>query len=242
MSSLTIVLITGVSSGIGNGILQIYLGRPNHTVVGSVRNKSSPAAQELQKLPTAAGTPPGDPAEAVKQMEAAGIDHLDVVIANAGGLRATVAPLDSVTAEDVNETFQINALGPLMLFQAVRPLLQKSQATPKWISVSSALGSVGFMPSYHSHLAPAYGISKAGLNWITVAAHCANPWLVAFCVNPGMVQSGPGNRNAQALGLEKAPITIQQATDAILGLVDNATRETTSAKFFQAMTGQEIPW
>lgn len=31
-----------------------------------------------------------------------------------------------------------------------------------------------------------------------------------------LVQTVPGNRNAQALGLEKAPFTIQQATDGIL--------------------------
>jgi norsolorinic acid ketoreductase len=181
--------------GIGKTILQAYLGRPNHIVIGSVRDKTSARAQELQGLPVAAGTrlllvkiestAAGDPAEAVKEIEAAGVDHLDVVIANAGGLREVIAPLESVTADDVTETFQVNAPGPLLLFQAVRPLLQKSTATPKWISVSSALGSIGFMPNYHSHYAPAYGISKAALNWITMAAHCGNSWLVAFCVNPG---------------------------------------------------------
>ena len=184
-----------MDKGIGKCLLQIYLGRPNHTVIGSVRDKTSQLAQELETLPTASGTrlilmkiestAPGDPAEAVKDMEAAGIDHIDVVIANAGGLREIVAPLDSVTAEDITETFQTNALGPLLLFQAVRPLLQKSQAAPKWISISSAIGSIGLMPTYHSHLAPAYGISKASLNWFTMAAHCGNPWLIALCINPG---------------------------------------------------------
>ncbi|KAK3308327.1 uncharacterized protein B0T15DRAFT_390570, partial [Chaetomium strumarium] len=162
--------------------------------------------------------------------------------ANAGGLRVVIAPLESVTADDLIETFQVNALGPLLLFQAIRPLLQKSTAAPKWISISSAIGSIGFMPNYHSHYAPAYGISKAALNWITMAAHCGNPWLVAFCVNPGLTQSEPGNRNAQLLGMEKAPITLQQAADAIISFVDKAAREATSSKFFQVVTGQEIPW
>ncbi|OTB03637.1 hypothetical protein M426DRAFT_73869 [Hypoxylon sp. CI-4A] len=236
----------------GRAILEAYLGRPNHIVIGTVRDKTSQAAQELQKLAAAddtrlvlvkiESTSPDDPAAAVEDLKAAGIDYLDVVIANAGGLRQKVSPLDSVTADDVTETFQTNALGPLMLFQAVRPLLQKSQASPKWLSISSSLGSVGFMPTYHSHLAPAYGISKASLNWITTAAHCGNPWLIAFCLNPGMVQTVAGNRNARSLGLEKALYTIEQARDAILGYVDNATREKTSAKFFQAMTGEELPW
>ncbi|KAI1192361.1 hypothetical protein F5X97DRAFT_317589 [Nemania serpens] len=252
LMSPTIVMITGVTRGIGNTILQSYLQRPGHIVIGSVRNKTSQLAQELQQLPRAAGsqlvivriesTSPSDPAEAVRDIVAAGIDHIDIVIANAGGLRETVAPLEAVTADDVTETFQTNALGPLMLFQAVHPLLRQSHASPKWVSVSSSIGSIGYMQSYHSHLAPAYGISKAALNWITMAIHCGNPWLVAFCINPGMVQSEPGNRNARLLGLDKAPITLRQAADAIIGLADKATREETSSKFFQAMTGLEIPW
>ncbi|KAI0194582.1 hypothetical protein F4808DRAFT_337524 [Astrocystis sublimbata] len=248
----TIVLITGVTRGIGNSILQTYLARPDHIVIGSVRDKSSPLAHDLENLPRASGsrlllvkiqnTCPTDPFEAAEEIKAAGINHLDIVIANAGGLREIVAPIEKVTAEDVNETFQINAVGPLMLFQAVCPLLQQSQASPRWLSVTSIIGSIGYMPSYHSHLAPAYGISKAGLNWITNAIHCANPWLIAFCLNPGMVQSEPGNRNARLLGLEKAPITLEQAAGTIIAFVDKATREETSSKFFQAVTGQEIPW
>jgi NAD(P)-dependent dehydrogenase (short-subunit alcohol dehydrogenase family) len=66
----------------------------------------------------------------------------------------------------VTDVFTVNALGPLALYQAVKPLLEKSHA-PKWVSVSSAAGSIGRLELHKAHIAPAYGIAKAGLNWIT---------------------------------------------------------------------------
>lgn len=33
-----IVLITGANRGIGKGLLEKYLARPNHTVIGTVRD------------------------------------------------------------------------------------------------------------------------------------------------------------------------------------------------------------
>ncbi|CAI7635450.1 unnamed protein product [Penicillium viridicatum] len=118
----------------------------------------------------------------------------------------------------------MNALGPLALYQAVKPLLEKSQA-PKWVAVSSAAGFIGRLEVYRAHIAPAYGIAKGGLNWITT-----------------LVQTESGNKSARAMGLSQAPNSQRQGVDAILGLIDNAPRETTSGKFFNVINGTEIPW
>ncbi|KAJ5516188.1 Short-chain dehydrogenase/reductase SDR [Penicillium freii] len=98
----------------------------------------------------------------------------------------------------------MNALGPLALYQAVKPLLEKSQA-----------------PN---------------------AIHSANKDLIAFAVHPGLVQTESGNKSARAMGLSQAPNSQRLGVDAILGLIDNAPRETTSGKFFNVMDGTEIPW
>ena len=102
----------------------------------------------------------------MKEIEAAGIRHVDIVIANAG-VSPPVIPLETVDLEVMTSTFQINALGPLALFQASRDLLEKS-SNPKWISISSAAGSISKMESFGAHIAPAYSVSKAALNWITL--------------------------------------------------------------------------
>jgi NAD(P)-dependent dehydrogenase (short-subunit alcohol dehydrogenase family) len=113
--------------------------------------------------------------------------RLDVVIANAGmfawssssnplnvvydevqpeGVLAHVGPAVTCSAKDMKDHFEVNALGTLVLFQAVWPLLRASTTTPKFIPVSSANGSVSEAPSYKLPTI-AYGTSKAAQNFIT---------------------------------------------------------------------------
>lgn len=143
--------------------------------MGSIRNNASPAVAELKASPTGEGSKlllvhiesssSEDPKKAVAELEAKGIDHVDIVIANAGG-SPPVVPLDDVSADDMITAFRINVLGPLALWQALRPLLKKS-ANPKWTSISTIGSSMTLMPKMGSQMTPAYGTSKAGLNWIT---------------------------------------------------------------------------
>jgi NAD(P)-dependent dehydrogenase (short-subunit alcohol dehydrogenase family) len=178
MSDSTIVLITGASRSLGKALVQTYLSRPNHIVVGSVRDKASPHAQELKTLPTAAGsrlflvkienTSLTDPTDAVKDLKFAGIDSLDIVIANAGCMGTEiVAAIDTVKPKDVTMCFNVNTLGSLVLFQAVRPLLQKSKL-PRWVAITSGAGSIASMEAFGTSFVSSYGISKAGLNWLTM--------------------------------------------------------------------------
>lgn len=246
----TVVFITGASRGIGRTLVGTFLLRPKHTVIGSVRDTTAGYVKELEALPKAEGSRlqlvkiesrnSADPAAAIANL--AGVDHIDVVVANAGGAgENAMVPLDVVSAEIVTDTFTVNTLGPLALYQAVKPLLEKSQA-PKWVSVSSAAGSIGRLEAHKAHIAPAYGIAKAGLNWTTTAIHSANQGFIAFAVHPGLVQTESGNESARAMGLPEAPHTQRQSIDAILGLIDHATREKSSGKFFDVIDGSEIPW
>jgi NAD(P)-dependent dehydrogenase (short-subunit alcohol dehydrogenase family) len=105
-----------------------------------------------------------DPVKAVEQVRAAGIDRVDIVIANAG-ISHPPTPLESVDPESFVEAFNINTVGTIVLFQAVSGLLAQSSA-PKWVSVSSRVGSVGDAVDFFS-FAGSYGISKAAQNWFT---------------------------------------------------------------------------
>ncbi|KAJ5505703.1 hypothetical protein LT330_001654 [Penicillium expansum] len=250
ISDNTIVFITGASRGIGRTLVETFLLRPKHTVIASVRDTAANYVKELEALPKADSSSlqlvkiessnSADPAAAIKELT--DIDHIDVVVANAGGAgEKGIIPVDIVSSEIVTDVFTVNALGPLALYQAVKPLLEKSQA-PKWVSVSSAAGSIGRLELHKAHIAPAYGIAKAGLNWITTAIHSANKGFIAFAVHPGLVQTESGNKSARAMGLPQAPNSQRQSIDAILGLIDNASRETTSGKFFNVIDGTEIPW
>jgi NAD(P)-dependent dehydrogenase (short-subunit alcohol dehydrogenase family) len=85
-----------------------------------------------------------------------------------------VVPLASM-----REHFEVNTLGPLALFQAVYPLLKASTASPKFIPVSSGIGSI----AYGSQLPVqklAYGTSKAALNYLTRKLRMENEGLGMF--------------------------------------------------------------
>lgn len=87
------------------------------------------------------------------------------------------------TPPDVlQEHFNINAAGSLIIFQATYHLLKASTKLPKFIPISSGVGS---LTAYIS--APmgnsAYGVSKAALNYLARKIHFENDWLSACLID-----------------------------------------------------------
>ncbi|KAI3323846.1 NAD(P)-binding protein [Xylariaceae sp. AK1471] len=249
MANSTVVLITGVGRGLGNALAAAYLLRPNHTVIGSVRDAKAPKAQELNKLPTADGsrlvlisienTSTTDAKNAAKDIETAGLDHIDIVISNTA-VSHPPAPLDAVDTELLVDAFRINAVSSVLLFQAVHKLLAKASA-PKWISVSSRPGSIGQTAEFHWYIGP-YGMSKAAQNWFTSTINAVVESLTAFAIHLGFVQTDMGIEAARLGGIEKPPTTPQESSDKIIHVIDTATREKTAGKFIDVMTGEEYLW
>lgn len=190
-------MILTLITGIGKGLLSVYLSRPNHIVVAGVRDPTSPSSKSLNDLPhghnskvifvkidSASET---DALTAISSLQTDyKIPKLDVVIANAGISRyfgkATVTP-----AEEMLSHFKINTVAPLLLFQATFPLLNNAPS-PKFITITSGAGSIsnmGNLPVENT----AYGSSKAAANFVTRKIHFENPNLIAFPVQPGWLQT-----------------------------------------------------
>lgn len=195
--------------------------------MGSVRDSTSSAYDELKKTPTAEGSRLilvsldasqfSDPAKAVKAAEEAGITHVDIVIANAG-ISSTPGPLAQAALNEVVDALHVNSVSPFALYQAVLPLLEKSKK-PVWLSVSSAAGSIGNLVVHQAHYVVGYGISKAAMNFFTVAIHAAHPNIIAYAIHPGLVQTDLGNMGAKMQGMEKAPITLEDSCAKIIASV-----------------------
>ncbi|KAI1147183.1 aflatoxin biosynthesis ketoreductase nor-1 [Nemania diffusa] len=249
MQGQVVVVISGAGRGIGYALAQAYLLRSNYTVVGSIGDHDAPGVVELKASPKGSGSRlllvkidsavPEDAARAVEEMKVAGIDHIDILIANAG-VSPLMEPIETVSLDDMTNTINVNALGPLTLYQSCFTLLKESNA--KFVPISSAAGSFGGMETYKVWNAAAYGVSKAMLNWIVLAAHCGNTWLTSFAVNPGLVATDMGNRAVKQLGLEKATCTKEFSAEKVIGLIDNSTRDKTSGKFLNAVDGRELEW
>lgn len=144
----TIVLITGANRGIGKGILELYLKKPNHTVIAATRDPGHPTSQGLTDLRRADdtelhvikidATSATDPAGAVKELAGKGISHIDTLIANAG-ICASWPRVSEVKAEDIQSHVDVNIYGFIYLYQAFRALLKEAKE-PKWVTIGSSAG------------------------------------------------------------------------------------------------------
>jgi NAD(P)-dependent dehydrogenase (short-subunit alcohol dehydrogenase family) len=82
--------------------------------------------------------------------------RLDVLVNNAGTVRG--GPLGSVTAAEVSDVLATNLVGPVMLTQAVLPLMAAGSVV---VNVSTAIGQRGWAGN------SVYAASKAALDTLT---------------------------------------------------------------------------
>ncbi|KAL2847044.1 NAD(P)-binding protein [Aspergillus pseudodeflectus] len=247
----TIYLITGANRGIGRGLIAALLSRPNITVIAAVRNPDAESSTSLAALPKAPESvliivqidsqSPTDAATAVETLQTThNITHIDVVIANAA-VGNDYSPVRSVPLSVVREHVETNAYGPLVLYQAVYPLLIKS-AKPIFVGVGSAMGTIGAMEQ-RPFPSAAYGPSKAMLHWIVRKIHFeeAESGVVAFVADPGWVDTDMSDHSAKVLGVPKPAQAVPETVDGILGTIDGATRESVGGQW-RVWDGSEFPW
>ncbi|KAJ4387611.1 hypothetical protein N0V93_008207 [Gnomoniopsis smithogilvyi] len=248
----TTVLITGANRGIGRGLAEAFLSRPNHIVIAAVRNPETTTLKDFKAtegskliLVKIENTSTTDPAAAVEQMRAAGITTLDIVIANAG-----ISPVDALrkvedmSLDQIRNLFEVNTLSYITLFQAVRPLLKAAAeggVATKLLAISSSAGQIVDMEPNVPAMVGSYGVSKVALNFLVRRTHFENPWLSAWVMHPGFVQTDTGNATAQVLGMTNAPLTLEESVTGLLEAIDGATKEKTSGKFLN-FDGSEIPY
>jgi NAD(P)-dependent dehydrogenase (short-subunit alcohol dehydrogenase family) len=132
----------------------------------------------------------------------------DILVNNAGILADPRGSrfLDS-KVETYRETLETNVLGPLVLAQALAPLMKKNRYG-RIVNVSSGMGQLSGMGSG----SPAYRISKAALNALTliVATDLGGSGILVNSMSPGWVRT--------AMGGSGAPRTVEQGADTAVWL------------------------
>jgi norsolorinic acid ketoreductase len=139
-----------------------------------------------------------------------------VVIANAG-ISKDYDSVATVSLEAVKEHVEVNEYGPLLLFQAVLPLLNASPY-PKFVALGTPISSISGMESRPFPMA-AYGMSKVMLHWLVRKMHFEHPNLTAFVLDPGFVQTDMGNEGARKFGIGKATTTIEDSTNYLVSVL-----------------------
>ncbi|TLS21622.1 uncharacterized protein PpBr36_09608 [Pyricularia pennisetigena] len=240
----TTVLITGANRGLGKGLIELYLSKPNHIVVAAVRDPSHSTSQALSSIAKAddsklvlvkydAGIEQ-DAYDVVESLQKShGVDKLDVVVANAAIAKGFVKVKDATRA-DALEHITVNVLGVLSLFQATRPLLEKAAAAaaaasssadekPIFAIIGTIAGSLGDQPNMPNAI---YGASKSMVHWYGKRLHLEEEWLTSLVIHPGWVQTDMGNFGAQFMGVTEAPVTIDDSVNGMFAiLTDKEARD-----------------
>ena len=243
-----VYFISGANRGIGFGLTERLASRRDALVYAGARDPAK--ADKLQQLASkhpnvrvvklAVDSDADHTAAAALVQSEAG--RVDVVLANAGIAEADAYELtNSQTIDKLRQHLEVNTIGPVRLFNAFFPLLSRS-SNPKYIAVSSVIGSIASQPAMAGFRTANYGSSKAAINYILQRIHVEHPTITAFPLHPGWVQTEMGNAGAKSVGMQEAPVTIEQSVTGILKAVDTSDRASHGGKLWDVIENKEIPW
>lgn len=217
-------VVTGAGRGLGLEFARQLVAR-GFRVLGTVR-KPSPALEA-----TGATALQLDVADAVAIAEfaeqvGAHAQRVDLLVNNAGiNSRGVPAGQGNVRfselePEGILRMVRINAIAPVLVAQALAPLLGEGS---KILNISSWLGSIANKSSGGNY---GYCASKTTLNMLAraMAFDLAPRGITSVVANPGWVSTDMGG--------QKAKLTPQQSVEGLLKVVDGLT-PADAGKFFQ---------
>jgi NAD(P)-dependent dehydrogenase (short-subunit alcohol dehydrogenase family) len=96
-----------------------------------------------------------------------------------------------IMQKDLIETFRVNAIGPIHLFNAFMPLLKKGSAK-KAIAISTGMADAELVSKFELDISPSYAISKAALNMAVAKfdAQYRKEGILFLAISPGFVDTG----------------------------------------------------
>jgi NAD(P)-dependent dehydrogenase (short-subunit alcohol dehydrogenase family) len=228
-----IALITGANRGIGLETGKQLLEK-GWTVIFTARNMAEgrPLVNEMRETHKTAWFVQlnVDEQESIDYMaEYVMKEHgkLDVLINNAGVFLDENRSTLNVDIEDLRRTMETNVYGPLLVTRALLPVLKRSD-DPRVINVSSEMGQLSGMGGG----SPAYRVSKAALNALTVVQSndFAAEGVKVNTIHPGWVRTDMGGPNA--------PKSLEEGADTAVWLATEP--EIPSGKFFYQR--KEMAW
>jgi len=194
-----VVLVTGGGRGLGPEIArQLVTSEPPHTVVVAARDAEAGAsvAKELGDRAWPVTLDVTDPESVQAAVEAVDRRHgrLDALVNNAAAHYDAGTDPVVEDLEIVDGAWRTNVLAPWRLTQAFAPLLRAGRE-PVIVNVTSGLGSLTRMGA----AAPAYSVSKAGVNALTrvFADALTGDGIAVHAVSPGWTATDMGGRGGR---------------------------------------------
>lgn len=192
-----VALVSGANRGMGAAIAA-SLAELGATVYAGTRDVDAVDAADGLVPVELDVTDDGEVGAAVERIESEA-GRLDVLVNNAGIAPGAGQTLLEAPIPEIDDVLAVNLRGAVLLTKRSLPLLLE-RAGSRVVNVSSGMGALG---EGMSGGAPAYRISKAGLNALTVYLHGefgggtdAGSGLIANAACPGWVRTDLGGPSA----------------------------------------------
>lgn len=226
---MSVVLITGCDRGIGRAMCLALHDRGEKIIAVCLGDSDELRDRGIQVEPNVDVT--GDDAigDLAGRLEADGVT-LDWLISNAGVLG--VDELGKIDFDDVRRQFEINAIGPLRVVQALAGRLRSGS---KVGIVTSRVGSLGDNTTGGMY---AYRMSKAAANMAGLNLHhdLAGRGIAVLMLHPGLVATDL----TKEFPRDMAWIEPEEAAAGLIRNIDELTLET--AGQFRHSNGEYLPW
>jgi NAD(P)-dependent dehydrogenase (short-subunit alcohol dehydrogenase family) len=220
------VLITGAARGLGFEFVKQYAARgwKVHACARSPESLKEVAGDvHLYKLEV---TDYGAVKALASELKG---EAIDVLICNAGVSGSEAGELGRIDPKVWRDTFEVNALAPLMMAEAFVEQVAASKDR-KLIAISSRLGSI----THNDGARYAYRASKTALNmeWQSLSKDTAAKGLICVVLHPGWVQTDMGGK--------AATLTIAQSVPSMVKVIDGL-KPADNGRFLN-YDGAELPW
>jgi NAD(P)-dependent dehydrogenase (short-subunit alcohol dehydrogenase family) len=228
---MTLSIVTGANKGIGLALVAELRTRGG-TVLAACRKSSTDLVglAGLAKLgvEVVEGVDVATDAGVAALVAAVGSRSIDLLVNNAGIL-VWGDRLGELNVEGIRKQFEVNALAPLRVTDALRDRLAKGA---KVALVTSRMGSIDDNSSGGAY---GYRMSKAALNMAgkSLAVDLRGRDVAVAILHPGMVKTDMLRGHA-------GQVEPDEAARGLLARIDALTLETTGG--FWHANGQKLPW
>lgn len=225
---MTTYLVTGANRGIGYEYCKQIKARGDE-VIAVCRESSNELDQLSVQIET--GIDISSDSSIEKLTQALSGKPIDVLINNAGIYRQS--NLGDLNVEGIREQFEVNAIAPLKLTQALLPNLKASQASPVKVAImTSRMGSIADNTSGGTY---GYRMSKAAVSMAgkSLSQDLETDGIAVAILHPGLVSTGMTNFNSSGISPE-------ESVKGLLARIDALDLENTGT--FWHSNGEELPW